>query len=67
MGVYNSVTTEYSHVILIVFRVDEYTGEPLPGDDAEDLDWFEINDLPPLAFDAHTRILSDLREKYGNT
>ena len=27
-----------------------------PGDDAADADWFELNDLPPLAFDHFTLI-----------
>lgn len=37
---------------------------PVAGDDARDLGWHPLTDLPPLAFD-HARILADLRNRLG--
>lgn len=39
--------------IIFMGRVDSTDISPLAGDDAEAIEWFEIGELPPLAFDHH--------------
>lgn len=49
-------------VITIVFIAESKIKEVRGGDDAKEAEWFEISNLPPLAFD-HERILKDVLEK----
>ena len=63
IGVYDSITGKNRHVILIAYRILKWTGEPIAGDDAEDIKWFDINKIPTLAFEVHKQVLDDvLRE-----
>ncbi len=39
--------------IIFMGRADSTSVSPLAGDDAEAIEWFEIGELPPLAFDHH--------------
>ena len=59
IGVYDSVSTAISHVVLMGFRVLDWTGEARAGDDAADAAWFALNDMPRLAFEAHRQMLAD--------
>lgn len=43
--------------IVIVFRADITGGTERPGDDADAVQWFDLSELPPLAFRATERIL----------
>jgi ADP-ribose pyrophosphatase YjhB (NUDIX family) len=40
-------------------------GEPVAGDDAVDVGWFALTDLPPLAFETDEALLSRLRDEAG--
>lgn len=55
-----------SHFIL----EPEYADDILAGDDADEIDWFDVNDLPPLAFDHDTiindAIMNDLLNQWRN-
>ncbi len=42
---------------IIVYRADILSGEMAPGDDADAVQWFHKNDLPPLAFRATEKVL----------
>jgi ADP-ribose pyrophosphatase YjhB (NUDIX family) len=44
----------YGELLFVCFEVERVAGGETPGDDAEALAYFPIDDLPPLAFDAHT-------------
>jgi len=44
--------------ILIVYRGNVLEGELNPGDDADEVDWFSRDELPPLAFSTTQQILS---------
>jgi len=62
-GVYSSFPETRIHVLLVAFRVLEWTGKPTAGDDASDVQWFDVNNVPPLAFAIHKKALADsLRE-----
>ena len=44
--------------IIFMGRADSTSVSPLAGDDAEAIEWFDIGELPPLAFD-HNDILQN--------
>ncbi len=49
-------------VILIVYRASELGGELQAGDDADEVGFFDLDDLPgPIAFSAHRKVLDALR------
>jgi 8-oxo-dGTP diphosphatase len=43
----------YGSVINICYFLAEVSGEIKPGDDAEEIKFFRINDIPKLAFSSH--------------
>ncbi len=43
--------------IVIFYRADIVSGELRPGDDADGVDYFKVNRLPPLAFKSTAQIL----------
>jgi ADP-ribose pyrophosphatase YjhB (NUDIX family) len=49
-------------VLLVCYLVTRYSGIPLPGDDASDIGFFPINDLPEIAFESHTRFIRDINQ-----
>ena len=57
IGVYNSMVT--FHALLHGYRVESWSGELTCGDDAEAVQWFPLDSLPSLAFDAHETLLAD--------
>jgi ADP-ribose pyrophosphatase YjhB (NUDIX family) len=48
--IFNQETDLYGHVIIITYEVGITGGRLQAGDDAECADFFDIEDLPPLAF-----------------
>ncbi len=58
LGVYSDPARDpRGHIISIVFLL-EAEGEPKAGDDAADAKFFNLDKLPPLAFD-HEKIIRD--------
>lgn len=53
-------STAYGAVVLAVMEAVGWTGDAVAGDDASELSWYGLDDVPPLAFRAHERIVSDL-------
>ncbi|XRO74697.1 NUDIX domain-containing protein [Methanocaldococcus sp. 28A] len=59
LGVYSSPDRDpRGHVISIVFILDVIGGELKAGDDAKEAEFFDLNNLPKLAFD-HKKIIED--------
>lgn len=58
-GVYDSVTGIDRHVLLVAYRADEWQGEPMAGDDADEVWWAPLHELPELAFMVHHTALTD--------
>lgn len=52
--------TEYGGVVLYVFEILKWSGEPVPSDDVSELEWMEPGDIPGLAFPAHDRVVRKL-------
>lgn len=46
---------------VIVYQAEVFGGTISPGDDADAVDWFEYNKLPPLAFTATKKALGEHR------
>lgn len=62
LGVYSDPNRDpRGHVISIVFIL-EGEGLPKAGDDAKEAKFFDLNALPPLAFD-HEKIIKDAMKK----
>jgi len=63
LGVYSDPGRDPRFHTLTVVYLAEVEGEPHPGDDAADTQWFPLEQLPPdIAFD-HRRIISDAARK----
>jgi 8-oxo-dGTP diphosphatase len=48
------------NTLLVLFRAHAVGGIPRAGDDAEEVGFFPLKDLPPLAFEAHRTVLGEL-------
>ena len=60
VGVYSDPNRDpRGHTITIVFMLKIISGELKSGDDASDAHFFDINDLPDLAFD-HNIVVKDI-------
>ena len=52
------------HVVLIIYTAEIKGGELSPGDDASDVNFFSLNNLPNnIAFSAHKKLLKTLADK----
>lgn len=62
VGVYSRPDRDpRGHVISVVYQVERIGGDLEAGDDAADAVWFDLDDLPLLAFD-HAQIIADFLE-----
>jgi len=48
----------YGDLLVVTFEVDKIAGTETPGDDAEEVGYFPIDQLPPLAFPSNERAIS---------
>ena len=67
--VYSGSDDPRTRAILILYIVKPVGGEMSPGDDASELKYFPLNDLPDnIAFESHVRALHEYKEylKTGN-
>ncbi|MCP4229746.1 MAG: NUDIX hydrolase [bacterium] len=51
----------YGSVINICYFIASVSGKMAPGDDADEIAFFPIYDLPPLAFESHEAFARELR------
>lgn len=60
MKVYSHPSRHPKQTITVAFLVEVGEGEPVAGDDAEEAEWFSLDELPAnLAFD-HQQIINDV-------
>jgi 8-oxo-dGTP diphosphatase len=48
------------NTLLVLYRAHATGGTPRAGDDAEEVGFFPLDDLPPMAFEAHRKVLGEL-------
>lgn len=53
LGVRSNHSDRYGTVLIVGYLVTDYSGEPVPGDDAEAVDFFSPEALPEIAFESH--------------
>jgi ADP-ribose pyrophosphatase YjhB (NUDIX family) len=53
------------NTLLVLYRARRTGGTPTAGDDAEDVGFFPLTGLPPLAFEAHRKVLGELTSRRG--
>ncbi len=58
---YLSSSSEYDSVIVTGFLIKDIKNTPRPGDDAEELGFFDLNNLPEIAFTAHENIINRIK------
>lgn len=59
-GVYSGQDDPRTHAVLVVYLVADAKGEPKPGDDAQEVEFFEEGRIPSnIAFAAHRQVLKD--------
>jgi len=65
-GVYTNRDDPRADMTLIVYLGTTRGGEPLAGDDALEVRWFDVDNLPAdLAFDGIRQALADWKDQYG--
>jgi len=63
-GVYSAYDDPRKQVVLIVYRGEIISGDLKPGDDAEDVKFFPLDDLPEeIAFGCHRHVLNLVRQE----
>jgi ADP-ribose pyrophosphatase YjhB (NUDIX family) len=62
LGVRTTTSSQYHSVLMIGYRVTDFTGELAAGDDAARVDWFSYPDLPQIAFNSHLHFIRQIFE-----
>jgi 8-oxo-dGTP diphosphatase len=57
LGVSSNPSMHYDTILMIGYLVKAFTGCVFPGDDASEADWFNLDRLPDIAFDSHTKFV----------
>jgi len=65
LGVYMAMDDPRTQVVLVIYIVRRIGGEIVPGDDAADACFFDVDAPPPIAFRAHEQALADIRRLLG--
>lgn len=63
VGCFYQNSVYYGGVIIFGYRVDSPHGDPEAGDDMQEVRYFPFNDLPPVAFESHRRLIELFRQQ----
>ena len=61
MGCTYQSSNFYGGVIIFGYSVEIIQGEMKAGDDMEELKYYDLDSLPPVAFDAHIYLINQLK------
>ena len=53
-------------ILIIGYHFAEYSGTPTAGDDAEDVRFFSLDNLPKLAFTSHMELIETYIKRYSS-
>ena len=59
LGVTSDTSDRYGTVLMVGYRVKEYSGTLIPGDDAEAVAYFTPDNLPQIAFSSHRHFIRE--------
>jgi 8-oxo-dGTP diphosphatase len=57
LGVRSNPSPMYQTVHMTGYLVYDFTGNPVAGDDASEVKWFSVDNLPEIAFDSHRHFI----------
>ena len=57
LGVVSTHSPQYNTVLMLSYLIKDYSGVLTAGDDADDADFFHIENLPEIAFESHLRFI----------
>ena len=60
IGVYPNNSEIHGYLVAIIYEVEIVGGELCAGDDAEEAEFFAVNQIPPLAFQSHREALGEV-------
>lgn len=64
LGVLTHPSELYGSVSITGFAVENFAGQPFPGDDASDCIFFSYDQLPEIAFDSHLSFIRTYIARY---
>jgi ADP-ribose pyrophosphatase YjhB (NUDIX family) len=59
LGVTSTQSSQYETVLMVGYLVKDYSGTPIAGDDASDVGYFQVDELPEIAFESHIKFIND--------
>lgn len=60
IGVYPNNSEVHGYLVAIIYEVEISGGKLCAGDDAEEAEFFAVNQIPPLAFQSHREALGEV-------
>lgn len=57
LGITTNHSTYYHTVLMVGYLIKSFHGSIIAGDDADDVQWFEFENLPEIAFDSHKKFI----------
>ncbi len=60
LGIVQVITPAKVGIVIMAYRGDIVDGEPQVGHEVQQVAYFPLHQLPPLAFESHRRLLGDL-------
>jgi ADP-ribose pyrophosphatase YjhB (NUDIX family) len=64
LGVTASPSSRYDTILMIGYLVKTFSGDLIAGDDASEVGWFDLSDLPEIAFDSHLKFVNQYMNRF---